>query len=88
MARVSTGQGLANNYGYIDTKGKFIIKPQYWDALPFKEGISLVKKYEDPNFYIIDKKGNIITKLDEGAIAICTPVLELCNSLHDKLPSS
>ena len=56
-------EGLAvaseNGYvGYINTKGKFTIKPEFEYALPFHHGIA--KVWKDGKPYIIDKKGKIL----------------------------
>lgn len=42
-------------YGFLNTKGKIIIKPQYTDAEEFHHGIALVEK--DNVRYYINKKG-------------------------------
>ena len=48
-------------YGYIDNKGKEVVKCKYDDALGFSDGLSAVKL----NGYwgYVDRKGNEITKL-------------------------
>lgn len=48
-------------YGYVDTLGNWIIKPQYDDASNFSEGFASVCK-NDSCFYI-NKEGNKITDL-------------------------
>lgn len=45
-----------DKYGFIDTLGRWIIKPMYDDALPFSEGFSAVCR-NDSCFYI-NKEGN------------------------------
>jgi hypothetical protein len=48
-----------NGYaGYINTKGNFVIKPEFEYALPFHDGIAKVWKEGKP--YLIDKKGKIL----------------------------
>jgi hypothetical protein len=56
-------EGLApllidGKYGFINTKGKTVIEPQFDFASPFSEGLALIKK---ENLYgFIDKEGKII----------------------------
>ena len=50
--------GKNNLWGYIDKTGKFIIKPVYKDAWPFKNGLARVKK--EHSWMYIDKAGEII----------------------------
>jgi len=62
-----------NRYGYIDTKGRVAIKPQYMFAAPFSEGIAVVsdesKKVFGGDFNIIDTKGKKIAKLNADMTA-------------------
>ncbi len=45
-------------WGYIDKSGKYIIKPQYYDAKPFSEGLAAVQT-ANGYFHFINKKGII-----------------------------
>jgi hypothetical protein len=49
-----------NNYGYIDTTGKLVIKHDYEKASAFKFGVAAVKKRGENHFNIIDKNGKKI----------------------------
>ena len=58
-----------HKYGYISEKGKIIIKPQFYQALPFNDNFAIVKirhnKSERDSFgtyALIDKSGKIVTK--------------------------
>ncbi len=46
----------SDHFGFIDTVGNWIIKPQFDDALPFSEGFSAVCKND--SCYYINKEGN------------------------------
>ncbi|TYQ30105.1 WG repeat-containing protein [Pseudanabaena sp. UWO310] len=48
------------SYGYINTNGQMVIKPQFDEAYSFSEGIATVRI--DEQLYIIDKSGRIIAK--------------------------
>lgn len=61
-----------NKYGYIDTKGKVVIKPTYLYAAPFNEGVAVVgdnpenstnEISEATDFKIINTEGKTIAKL-------------------------
>ncbi len=48
-------------WGYVDKTGNFTIKPQYYDAMPFSEGLAAVKN--SSGYYdFIDKLGKVIVK--------------------------
>ena len=47
-----------DNYGYVDTTGKVVIKPQYDMAAEFSEGLALVKV--DDKYGFIDKTGEMV----------------------------
>ncbi|MCD4824859.1 MAG: WG repeat-containing protein [Phycisphaerae bacterium] len=47
--------------GYIDTKGKWIVKPRYWRAYDFKNGLARVWGYGGKTAYI-NKKGKYVWK--------------------------
>ena len=57
MAWVKKG----DKYGYIDKKGKEVIKLKYDDASDFSEGIAPVR--EGDSWYIINKKGKVLRKI-------------------------
>lgn len=55
-----------NKYGYINTNGKFVIEPKYYDASSFNGKFAVVEeKIENENgytnrvSYVIDTKGNV-----------------------------
>lgn len=61
-----------NKYGYIDPKGKVVIKPTYLYAMPFNEGVAVVgdnpknstnNTSEATEFKIINTAGKTIAKL-------------------------
>ena len=48
-----------NGYvGYINTKGNFVIKPEFEYALPFHHGVA--KVWKDGKVYLINKRGRIL----------------------------
>lgn len=51
------GPNAYNNYGYIDTTGKLVIKHEYEEASDFKFGVAYVKKRGENHFNVIDKAG-------------------------------
>ncbi len=57
---------LENKWGYINDHGEWIIPPEYDYALPFSQGLAIVK-LENKNF-VIDKSGRILnqTGFDEA----------------------
>lgn len=75
-AYASFSEGLApvldltvNKYGYIDRTGKWVIKPQFNDALAFQEGLAVVEigvkaedGWEDSLKGAINAKGEFVVK--------------------------
>lgn len=56
--KLDTGSG---KYGYVDKKGKWVIKPKFLDAKGFSEGLAVVRYFIDsdiPFTGYIDTKGN------------------------------
>ena len=49
--------------GFIDTKGNFVIEPQYEEAENFSDGVAPVKK--DDKWYFIDCAGAEVTMLGD-----------------------
>jgi hypothetical protein len=47
-------------WGYIDTKGKILINPQFSAAYPFQDGVAIVESND--KYGIIDKKGAYIVQ--------------------------
>lgn len=54
LARVKIG----DRYGFINTKGRYVINPQFDDALWFSEGLARIKVGDKYGF--IDTKGEIV----------------------------
>lgn len=48
-------------WGYVDGNGKLVIKPQYSDARPFKDGLAAV--YFNEKWGYIDSKGKIVVPI-------------------------
>lgn len=48
----------SDDWGYIDTKGTFVIKPQFRKAESFSEGYGAIYEKADKAFYFLDAKGN------------------------------
>lgn len=57
-------------YGYINTKGQWVIAPQYTNASAFSEGYAVVIKpsvdFKVLTYCIIDKSGAIVAELPKG----------------------
>jgi len=49
---------VVEGWGYVNKEGKFIINPQFDDAMPFSEGLAGVKI--GGNFGFIDKSGKYV----------------------------
>ena len=68
------GSGLDELYGFIDSKGKIIIKPIYSFAHDFYTDLAEVRKYlddEDDSFYgVIDKEGSVVIPFQYDDITI------------------
>jgi hypothetical protein len=58
--------GSPGLWGYMDPKGKIVIKPAYLEATSFSDGVAMVKSADAPetNAYI-DKAGKLLFKRDE-----------------------
>jgi len=55
------------NYGYINTKGQWVIAPQYGSALSFSGGVAAVYTDESPRHWeIIDKTGHVVATFDKN----------------------
>jgi hypothetical protein len=50
-------------WGYIDSDGREVIKPQFRNAYPFEGNYALVQLDEEQSWAIIDKKGTIMKRL-------------------------
>jgi len=57
---LSPSQAPSGLYGYADQTGKFIIQPEFEQALPFSGGLARVKK--SVGWSVINEKGKVITK--------------------------
>ncbi|MHB1457563.1 MAG: WG repeat-containing protein [Armatimonadota bacterium] len=51
-------------WGYVNSKGQFVLKPQYYAAGSYSEGLApvLLGSYKDGKWGYIDKKGRIVIK--------------------------
>lgn len=62
------------NWGYVDTKGEWVVKPGYFFGCPFSEGKAIVSiEKADGSGYdniVIDKDGNELYAMPEGIFAI------------------
>lgn len=47
----------ADEWGYIDTKGAFVIKPQFRKAESFSEGYGAIYEKAEKSFFFLDSKG-------------------------------
>ncbi|OFY44053.1 MAG: hypothetical protein A2X18_08000 [Bacteroidetes bacterium GWF2_40_14] len=78
MARIVDAN---SKYGYIDIKGNVVIKPEYSQAYPFKEGYALVygpkgDNLSNPERSIIDKSGKTVLKVDDAVLGVHETVNE------------
>jgi len=66
MALVFTG----NKYGFVNKTGKVVVAPQFDYALPFKDGVAMVRNNKF-KWGMIDKTGKFLVpyKYDEGGWA-------------------
>jgi|GEM_PF-6597676 len=47
--------------GYMNTQGEWVIKPQYWQAKPFSDGIALIANSNQNTVYMfLNKKGDTL----------------------------
>lgn len=53
-------------FGFIDGKGRVVIKPQFLDAFPFSEGLAAVEiaNHQNNKVAFIDMAGRIVFKID------------------------
>ena len=60
---------VGESWGFIDTKGKWVIEPKYWRVQPFSEGLASVtgqlKGYDFPAAYI-DRTGRSVIEFPKG----------------------
>ena len=58
----SYDEGTAGDYGYVNTKGEWIIKPQFYHAYDFSDGLAtvLIGKRHDLKFAVIDRSGDYV----------------------------
>jgi len=78
MARIFDAN---SRYGYIDIKGNVVIKPEYTQAYPFKEGYAVVygpkgENLSNPERAVIDKTGKIVLKVDDSVYGLHETVSE------------
>ncbi|MGL4738059.1 MAG: WG repeat-containing protein [Cellulosilyticaceae bacterium] len=60
---MALGKEGQSQYGYIDQKGKEVIKPQYSNAYGFEDAKALVST-EAGKYQLIDQSGKVITAID------------------------
>ena len=65
VAVVKNEKGL---YGYIDTTNQMVLPLKYVSARSFENGIALVS--DNDNYYLIDKKGNVVVKAANNGYSI------------------
>ncbi|PWT97996.1 MAG: hypothetical protein C5B53_07245 [Candidatus Melainabacteria bacterium] len=56
LACVSNGHG----FGFIDKTGTFVVKPQFYQAKRFSDGLAAVEKFDTYEFGFIDHKSNLV----------------------------
>jgi len=59
------------NFGYVNSSGEFVIKPQYSLAHKFKNGVAIVENWDKENgvkFGLIDMKGNFVKELSDDIL--------------------
>lgn len=52
---------LENKWGYINDKGEWVINPKYDHALPFSQGLAIVRS--NNNNFVIDESGTILNQI-------------------------
>ena len=70
--------GYCCKYGYIDTTGRMVVEPQYWEAKDFAEGLAAVKMGDRWGY--IDREGRTALapqwlaadNFSEGLAGVCT----------------
>lgn len=63
LSAYSLKDSISEKWGFVDSSGKTVIQPQYYDTGNFSESLCAVKD-EDGNWNYIDKKG--IVKIDRN----------------------
>ena len=59
LRRYADRQGSTRVYGYIDTRGKMVIEPQFHSASPFSNGMAVVDPTGESRYCFIDTSGTI-----------------------------
>ncbi len=49
-------------WGYIDTTGKLVIEPKYWQVGPFSEGLAWVEVEKGGKRGFVNRKGELVIK--------------------------
>ena len=52
-------------WGYVNTKGEWVIAPQYFEAYPFVNNVATVKTWEGL-WRLIDKNNEVIAEFEKG----------------------
>ena len=63
----ATGES-SNSWGYINTKGEWVISPVYDEAGKFQNGRAIVERFDGTN-QVIDATGKVLWESDYGGIA-------------------
>lgn len=71
--------------GYIDKTGRFVLKPKYRYATPFRRGIARVHVVTDPHekFVCIDRRGNVLPGPVSVDTAYTAEVREINGTVDD-----
>jgi hypothetical protein len=64
LAAVKTGGFIHGKWGYIDSKGKFVIPARFKEASSFSEGLASIEDWDENRCSYIDKTGEAQIQLD------------------------
>ena len=74
---LAAAQDASRLWGYVNTKGEWVIAPQYWKAFPFVDGFATVKagatSFEITGWQIIDINNIIVAAFHDG-IEVIEPI--------------
>ncbi len=72
-------------WGYINTKGEWVIAPQYTKVYPFVDNVATVQ-LESGEWQLINKSNDVIAKFEKG-IEVIQPIHPTTYPLPDKIAS-